>query len=588
MSRRLLRLGGVGVALILIGIAVPVGFDRWMQSRSWVPLDIPISLAPGHIRTPEFEINLQGEYWIYIDIERQFKPDVIDCLLGVGYGGCEDHPSIVRTSWRVTNAGREVARDHNPIIARAGPYDRVGRTIGSFAADPSKHYVLDLDILANASELDGGHPRLKVEELGGAYLRYNVLAVDWSEAAFLLVVAGIVLLIVALVGWARERDRWRLQLTTVGPQPRELFFDLKDARPAGNSPGSEKKKLPASFWYGGLLLCAGLATFSSIAIWLNTRNWVPVDMPISMARGHVRTGPFKVNVRAGYDVRMDYSALAERADCFWYSRGRASWSLYRNGVHVKDFSDPSSYANLGWFDGEPGTYELDLQIDSDTGCLDVGHPRLRISTERCAFADKLNPWMWLSAFCVPCGLSVVVLGCIVRFRREREVGSEFTGERTVGQNFLWAQRLPLRKPFAGLPSFGLVAALVYIVFWLPMRLIDAMFFQIRASRGIYVRSAPSLSIENKPVVQPDPLVVRIEASALGSAPKLYLNDVLVTWADVQRAMQQRIGRRSDCTAFVGANDDTAWYYAAEAMDAARGLGCKVVLLTAQAEKPRRP
>ena len=202
-----------------------------MQSRSWVPLDIPISTAAGHIRSPEFEINLEGEYWIYVDVDRQFKPDSIECLLGLPpyYNDCHDHPSIVQTSWRITKAGNEVARDHNIAPVRVGPWDRVGRAIGSFAADKSKHYALDLDILADASELNGGNPRLKIEELGGAYVRYSSLEDDWSNVAFLLVVTGIVLLVVVLVGWARERDRGRLQLTTVGPQPQELFFDHNDA-----------------------------------------------------------------------------------------------------------------------------------------------------------------------------------------------------------------------------------------------------------------------------------------------------------------------------------------------------------------------
>ncbi len=415
-------------------------------------------------------------------------------------------------------------------------------------------------------------------------MRYSSLEDDWSNVAFLLVVTGIVLLVVVLVGWARERDRGRLQLTTVGPQPQELFFDHNDARPAGNSAGSEKKKLPASFWFGAVLVCAGAASFSSIAMWLNTRNWTPVDMPISLARGHVRTGPFKVNVRAGYDVRMDYSSSSERADCFWYSRGKASWSLYRNGVRVKDFSDPSSYASLGWFDGEHGTYQLDLQIDSDTGCLDAGHPRLRISTERYAFEDKLNPWMWLSAFCVPCGLSLVVLGCIARFRKERDVASELTGEASVGQNFRWAQRLPLKKPFWTLPSFGLLAGLVFIVVVLSDRLIKTAAYESFHSRGIYVRPSQTVSIEKKSVTQIESLVVHIEAGPPGAGSKLYLNGTLLAWTELQRVMQKGIGRPSECTVFVSADENVAWYDTVQAIDIARGLGCKVVLLTTKSSK----
>jgi len=583
MSLRLKRLGGVGVAMILIGMALPVGFDWWMKSRNWAPLDMPISMARGHIRSPEFEINLGGEYWIYVDVERRFKPDVIDCLLGIGYGGCENHPSIVRTSWQVTKSGNEVARDHNPIVARAGPYDRVGRTIGSFAADPSKHYVLDFDILQDASELDGGHPRLKVEELGGAYLRYTSLADDWSSVAFLLVIAGIVLVVVALVGWARERDRWRLQLTTVGPQPRELFFDSKHARPAENSAGSEKKKLPASFWFGIVLVCAGVASFSSIAIWLNTRNWVPVDLPISLARGHVRTGPFKINVRAGYHVSTDWEFVS---NCFSYDRGKASWSLYRDGARVKDFSDPSTYASLGWFDGEHGTYELDLQIDSDTGCLDAGHPRLRISTERRVFQERLDPWLWLSALGIACGASLVILGCIARFRKERDAASELTGEASVGQNFQWAQKLALRQPMTGLPSFGLVAGIVYVLFVISTRLVDTRAFELHHPRGFYVRVALPDAIGKTSGTLKPPLVIRIESGKPGEIPKLYLNDRSIAWSGLATAVQREIGRASESTVYVTADDDASWADAANAMDLARGVGCKVVLLTTGPEKPR--
>jgi biopolymer transport protein ExbD len=577
MSRRLFWLGGVGIALILIGIALLVGFDRWIETRNWVALDMPISMAPGHIRSPEFEIDLEGEYWIYVDVERQFKPDVIDCLLGVNYGGCENQSSIVRTSWRVTNAGKEIARDHNPVVARAGPYDRVGRTIGSFAADRSKHYVLDLDILADASELNGGHPRLKVEELGGAYQRYMALGENLISVVLLLVAAGAVLVIVALVGWARERDRWRLQLTSVGPQPRELFFGQPAvARSAGDLPRPEEKRLPLSFWLGALLFCIGVASFSSIAIWLNTRNWVPLDMPVSMARGHIGTEPFKVNVRARYDINVDSESVG---NCFWYDRVKTTWSLYRNGVHVKDFSDPSPYASLGSFDGEGGIYALDLQINSDTGCLDAGHPRLRISTERYAFEEKFNPWMWLSAFSVPCGLSLVVLGCIARFRKERDAASELTGEASVGQNFQWAQKLALRQPFTGLPPFGLVAGLVYVVFVLSMRLVDTWAFEFHHPRGFYVRTALPDSIGTTSNTLKRSLVIRIEAGKPGEIPKLYLNDRPIAWSGLATAVQREIGRASESTVYVTADNDARWADATNAMDVARGLGCKVVLLS---------
>jgi biopolymer transport protein ExbD len=585
MSRRLWWLGGIGLVLILIGIALPAGFHEWMQTRNWVALEIPISMAPGHIRTPEFEINVEGDYWIYVDVDREFMPDVVGCLLGLGWPGCGNHSSVIQTSWSVTDGGKEIARNRPTPAIGVGPYDRVGRAIGSFAPDKSKHYVLDLDILQDASALNGGNPRLRIEELGGAYVRYLSVEDDLSSLGFLIGIAGIVVVVVALVGRAREKERSRIPLTNFGPQPRELFFDPTDASRVSVPQGLEKKKLPVSFWFGAVLFCAGVASFSWMAIWLQSRNWVPIDMPISLARGHVRTGPFKINVKAGYDVAVDYKMPFEGSwNCFRYDRSKAGWSLYRNGVPVKDVHDQSPYAYLGGFDAEEGTYDLDLQIDLDTSCLDAGHPRLRISTERYLFANRLDPWLWLSAICVPCGTSLMVLGLVARFRKEDDPACGLIGEPTVGLRFYWAQTLPLKKPFSGLPPFGLTAGLVFALVFLTWQLIDAVAYDSHHSRGFYVRAAQNLMNENKSTTQPEPLQVRIEAVAPGKEPRVYLNGTPLPWIELERSLQRRIGRPSDCRVLISADDDVAWYNALRVMDVARGLGCNVVLLTGDSGK----
>lgn len=586
MSRRLWWLGGIGLALILIGVGLPVGFHEWMQTRNWVALDIPISMAPGHIRTPEFEINVEGDYWIYVDVDRQFMPDTVGCLLGLGWPACGNHSSLIQTSWSVTDGGKEVARNRPTPAIGVGPYDHVGRAIGSFAPDKSKHYVLDLDILQDASALNGGNPRLRIEELGGAYVRYLSVEDDLSSFGFLIGIAGIVLVVVALVGRTREKDRIRLPLTSIGPQPREFFFDSSETSRLSATTGLEKRKLPVSFWFGAVLFCGGAALFSWMAIWLQSRNWVPVDMPISLARGHIRTGPFKINLKADYDVRIDHNdSLVGSIDCRWYDKvvkGRSA--LYRNRIHVKDYDDPLPYSWLFGFDADEGTYDLEIQIDSDTGCMDASHPRLRISTLRYLVEDELNPWLWLSAFCIPCGASLMVLGCVGSLRKERDVGSELTQCPSIGQNFQWAQRLPLRKPFVGLPSFGLLGAVVCILVWLAMRLADATWYDSHHSRGFYVRPEQTLMTENKSTTQPEPLVVRIEATTPGKAPLLYLNGVALPWTQLERNLQRGIGRPSDCRVVVTADHDTAWYDSLQVIDIARGLGCKVVLLTGDSGK----
>jgi len=45
--------------------------------------------------------------------------------------------------------------------------------------------------------------------------------------------------------------------------------------------------------------CLWLGTW---AVWHYTRNWIPVDIPISLSRGHVRTAEFKINVESDYSM----------------------------------------------------------------------------------------------------------------------------------------------------------------------------------------------------------------------------------------------------------------------------------------------
>jgi hypothetical protein len=527
---------------------------------------------------------VEGDYWIYVDVDRQFMPGTVGCLLGLGWPGCGNHSSLIQTSWSVTDGGKEIARNRPTPAIGVGPYYRVGRAIGSFAPDKSKHYVLDLDILQDASALNGGNPRLRIEELGGAYVRYLSVEDDLSSLGFLIGIAGIVLVVVALVGRAREKDRFRLPLTSIGPQSREFFFDSSEASRLSVTTGLKQKRLPVSFWFGAVIFCAGATSFCWMATWLQSRTWVPVDMLVSLAPGHTRTGPFKINLKADYDVRIDYNyAAVGPSDCHW-DKVKGRWSLYRNGIHIKDYDDPLPYSWLFDFDADEGTYDLELQIDSDTGCMDAGHPHLRISTVRYLVEDELNPWLWLSATTVASGASLMVLAFFARIRKEPNVGSELTQYSSVGQSFLWAQTFPLRKPFSGLPSFGLLGAIVCILVWLAMSMADAMWYDSHHSRGFYVHVAQTSRTDNNSTTQPGPLLVRIEASAPGKEPRLYRNGGPLPWTELQTSIQRGIGRSGDCQVQVTADDDTAWYNSLRVIDDARGLGCKVVLLTSNPEK----
>jgi hypothetical protein len=59
--------GRIGIALILVGPILMGGTIRWLATYPHVALDMPVSLAPGHIVTGNFSVNPGTLY--YIDIE---------------------------------------------------------------------------------------------------------------------------------------------------------------------------------------------------------------------------------------------------------------------------------------------------------------------------------------------------------------------------------------------------------------------------------------------------------------------------------------------------------------------------------------
>lgn len=589
MGWRLSRSGWVGLALLLVGIALPLGWQRWLDTRTWVALDMPISLGRGHIKSSEFEINLEGGYRIYVEVERKFDYEGVPCLLGLGFPECRSKPGVVKATWSVLNGQEEIASGSSEGRGGQGGDVTMGHELGWFAAGKSRHYVLNVDFLEDGSQLDAGRPRLIVQADSWPYWEYES---DWTNIVLLALIlgsAGAAVLIASLVRQMRERqERDRVCLTSIGPQPRELLFERKQTFEATGSEEPARPTRSWQVWLGAFLCVGGLAAVTAIEGWLATRIWTPVDIPISLARGHVRTGPFKTNVRSGYGVRIDYDWAGERVGCFWYSNGKARWSLYLNGLHVQDFFDPSPYASLGGFDGEAGTYDLELQIDSDTGCLDAAHPRLRIFSERHDFEDKLNPWLWLSGLGLTCGASLVVLGRWTRFGKEGDTGSVLTGEASVGQNFQWARKLPLKRQFSGLPSFGLIAVLVYFVSWTPIVLMEAIAFDAFRSKGIYVRVESADHLARAGYLWREPIVVRIVFGKPGEISKLYIGSTAVPWQDLAKAVQSRIGRAAGSMVYVTADDNVAWYDAANVMDIIRGLGCKVTLLTRDSDRAPHP
>jgi hypothetical protein len=182
----------------------------WWNTRILRPLDLPVSMSPGHIRSPEFHTNLYAVYLIEIAADTNRFPDgALHCLLGYKFldSDCAETHSVVLASWAVSSNGQLVARgssDDDKAGGGAVTNDTVAAAIGSFDGEEGCNYILDVEIHGDGSKLAPGNPRLRVE-----VFPYPAGKMAWGPPiifiSIILELAGIALLVVA--GVKRRRMR---------------------------------------------------------------------------------------------------------------------------------------------------------------------------------------------------------------------------------------------------------------------------------------------------------------------------------------------------------------------------------------------
>lgn len=243
----ILSLKRVAIAFIVGGVALCAGSQYWLATRNLVPLDIPISLSRGHIRSPEFNINLDSRYHLEIEVEWQASMGDIDCLLW----GCYERSGILKMQWTLSGAGQ---------VESSGSGDDMRRG-DSFSLSGGRHR-LDLDVLSDASILNSAHPRLKVQADGDAYRRLGDLYDELPVVSAMLISIGVVLL------WLAARER------KVEQAPNLSVFN---APGAGQRGAGYLRKPPRSAIFSRLppsfaLLAVSLLLLASVPVW-NAEFW---------------------------------------------------------------------------------------------------------------------------------------------------------------------------------------------------------------------------------------------------------------------------------------------------------------------------
>jgi biopolymer transport protein ExbD len=321
-----------------------------------------------------------------------------------------------------------------------------------------------------------------------------------------------------------------------------------------------------------------MASFVIVKRWIDTRIFVPVDIPVSLTPGHIRTGPFRINVEQGYSIWIDFDQSTYfNPMCSSYSNLKTTWTLYRDGRVQTQWDAPVLQDGyLEGFAATKGFYDLDVHVLADASCLNANRPRLRVVTSRDNDSFCAGVLLWSCAAFVVVGLSLVILGRRGVVFRELEQPAVVPNTPTLGQNCQWAQRLPLRRQFSSPPAFALLAVpvLVFLI------IIFMVILQPYPARGLYVKV-----LRPNPLAATDPLsnpvVVQILDAGLGVTPELYINSKPTSWNSFSDDLKNELKLRPKWVVYVQADPVLPWADIVNAINLAKGLHADVVLLTIQ-------
>jgi hypothetical protein len=157
----------IGFGLILAGVGPLVFLVLWTEAHNFTPIDIPIVLKPGEVRSPKFKSQLNGLYIMSLGVDDARGPthDLELCMMGVRLPllNCGGIDQTVDFDWQVISDKGEVLEGGAYQVAGIGP---PGVQFAEFQGTPGSHQSMDLKIKRDAGELNSFHPRLVVELSG--------------------------------------------------------------------------------------------------------------------------------------------------------------------------------------------------------------------------------------------------------------------------------------------------------------------------------------------------------------------------------------------------------------------------------------
>jgi hypothetical protein len=154
------------VGLLFFGSCAPARIHKEHPYR-YSDVDIPVSLAIGTTRTPEFPVKHEA-YFIMVQAQKGHIPFVdMRCMMGLMSNplekkGCHEEP-LLQTNWTVWDGEHVVAHGSNRTEADDEYTDQyLFKFLGSFMGESGKKYVVEVKFTKDGTPLNVADPHLIV------------------------------------------------------------------------------------------------------------------------------------------------------------------------------------------------------------------------------------------------------------------------------------------------------------------------------------------------------------------------------------------------------------------------------------------
>ena len=153
--------GGLGALLLMPGASA--GRHKSFPEK-YSAIYMPVSLAVGSVRTPEFSTVAQW-YDIIIQVEKPLPFKQMECMMGVplDWKDCSSNDPVLRADWTVRDGEHVVDKGSIPDRCACKFDNRhIYKLIGSFGGDAGKKYVVEVKFTKDGTPLNIANPHLIV------------------------------------------------------------------------------------------------------------------------------------------------------------------------------------------------------------------------------------------------------------------------------------------------------------------------------------------------------------------------------------------------------------------------------------------